>query len=41
MPLSARKVERIALLDQVYEILKERILDRFYEPGVKLNKRYE
>ena len=37
MSLSSRKVERIALLDQVHEILKERILDRFYEPGVKLN----
>jgi DNA-binding GntR family transcriptional regulator len=35
--LSSRKVERIALLDQVHEILKERILDRFYEPGAKLN----
>jgi DNA-binding GntR family transcriptional regulator len=32
-----RKIERIALLDQVYELLKERILDRVYEPGAKLN----
>jgi DNA-binding GntR family transcriptional regulator len=32
-----RKIERIVLLDQVYEALKERILDRTYEPGAKLN----
>jgi DNA-binding GntR family transcriptional regulator len=35
--LSTRKVERIALLDQVYEVLKERILDRVYDAGAKLN----
>jgi DNA-binding GntR family transcriptional regulator len=31
------KIERIALLDQVYELLKERVLDRTYRPGDKLN----
>ena len=30
-------VSRIALQDQVYEILKERVLDRAYEPQTKLN----
>ncbi len=37
MPQSPRKVERVALLDQVYEILKERILDRVYDAGARLN----
>jgi DNA-binding GntR family transcriptional regulator len=33
----ARKIERIALGDQVYEAIKERILDQAYAPGEKLN----
>jgi DNA-binding GntR family transcriptional regulator len=37
LPAPRRKIERVALLDQVYEVLKERILDRVYEPGAKLN----
>lgn len=32
-----RKIERIALGDQVYEAIKERILDQAYAPGEKLN----
>mgnify|MGYP001104599439 CR=1 FL=1 len=31
------KIARVVLLDQVHETLKERILDRTYEPGAKLN----
>jgi DNA-binding GntR family transcriptional regulator len=34
---SRRKIERVALLDQVYEVLKERILDRAYEPEERLS----
>ena len=37
MPEQNRKIERIVLVDQVHETLKERILDRSYEPGTKLN----
>jgi DNA-binding GntR family transcriptional regulator len=33
----ARKIERVVLGDQVYEVLKERILDQAYEPGEKIN----
>lgn len=33
----ARKIERIVLGDQVYEAIKERILDQAYTPGEKLN----
>ena len=37
-PLSdARKIERVVLGDQVYEAIKERILDQAYAPGEKLN----
>ena len=32
-----QKIERVALLDQVYEVLKERILDRAYQPGARLS----
>jgi DNA-binding GntR family transcriptional regulator len=32
-----RKIERVVLLDQVHEVLKERILDRRYRPGEKLS----
>jgi DNA-binding GntR family transcriptional regulator len=32
-----RKIGRIVLGDQVYELLKERILDQLYAPGQKLN----
>jgi len=32
-----RKIERIVLGDQVYEAMKERILDQAYAPGEKLN----
>lgn len=32
-----RKIERVALGDQVYEAIKERILDQAYAPGEKLN----
>jgi DNA-binding GntR family transcriptional regulator len=32
-----RRIERVALGDQVYEVLKERILDQDYTPGEKLN----
>ncbi len=31
------KIERVALLDQVHDLLKERVLDRTYRPGEKLN----
>jgi DNA-binding GntR family transcriptional regulator len=31
------RLKRVALLDQVYELLKERVLDRSYRPGDKLN----
>jgi len=31
------KIARVVLLDQVHETLKERILDRTYQPGAKLN----
>jgi DNA-binding GntR family transcriptional regulator len=38
MMASARpRIERVALLDQVYDVLKERILDRTYAAGSKLN----
>lgn len=33
----APKIERVVLGDQVYEALKERILDQSYAPGEKLN----
>lgn len=33
----ARKIERVVLGDQVYEAIKERILDQAYAPGEKLN----
>ncbi len=33
----ARKIERVVLGDQVYEAIKERILDQAYSPGEKLN----
>jgi DNA-binding GntR family transcriptional regulator len=32
-----QKIERVALLDQVYEVLKGRILDRAYQPGARLS----
>lgn len=32
-----RKVERVALLDQVHEVLKGRVLDRDYQPGERLS----
>jgi DNA-binding GntR family transcriptional regulator len=32
-----RKIERVVLLDQVYEVLKERILDRVHAPGERLS----
>ncbi len=31
------KIERLGLLDQVYDLLKERVLDRTYQPAEKLN----
>ncbi|MGN8549164.1 GntR family transcriptional regulator [Bradyrhizobium sp. 13971] len=37
LPALGRKIERVVLLDQVYEVLKERILDRAYEPDARLN----
>jgi DNA-binding GntR family transcriptional regulator len=33
----AKKIERVVLGDQVYEAIKERILDQAYAPGEKLN----
>jgi DNA-binding GntR family transcriptional regulator len=33
----ARKIERVVLGDQVYEAIKERILDQAYAPGERLN----
>lgn len=36
-PAPAARIVRIALLDQVYDLTKERILDRGYGPGHKLN----
>lgn len=36
-PTARPKIERIALLDQVYDLLKERVLDRTYRPAEKLN----
>lgn len=35
--LSTLKLERTILLDQAYDVLKERILDRAVHPGQKLN----
>lgn len=35
--MSRLKIGRVALLDQVHEVLKERILDRVYAPGEHLN----
>jgi DNA-binding GntR family transcriptional regulator len=32
-----RRIERVVLADQVYELLKERILDRQMDPGMRLN----
>jgi DNA-binding GntR family transcriptional regulator len=32
-----RKIERVVLQDQVYEVLKERVLDRRYQPEEKLS----
>ena len=37
MTTARPKIERVALLDQVYDLLKERVLDRTYRPGDKLN----
>ena len=37
METARPKIERVALLDQVYDLLKERVLDRTYRPGDKLN----
>jgi DNA-binding GntR family transcriptional regulator len=37
MAIARPKIERVALLDQVYDVLKERVLDRSYQPGDKLN----
>jgi DNA-binding GntR family transcriptional regulator len=37
MPSAHPKIERVVLLDQVYDVLKERVLDRTYRPGDKLN----
>jgi len=37
MPTERPKIERVALLDQVYDVLKERVLDRTCKPGEKLN----
>ena len=37
MPAPRPRIERVALLDQVYDLLKERVLDRSYRPGDKLN----
>ena len=37
MDTPRRKIERVALLDQVYEVLKERILDQRYRPEEKLS----
>jgi DNA-binding GntR family transcriptional regulator len=34
---SRAKIERVGLLDQVYDLLKERVLDRTYQPAEKLN----
>jgi DNA-binding GntR family transcriptional regulator len=34
---ATRKIERVVLGDQVYEAIKERILDQAYAPGEKLN----
>jgi DNA-binding GntR family transcriptional regulator len=34
---TARKIERVVLGDQVYEAIKERILDQAYAPAEKLN----
>lgn len=33
----ARKIKRVLLGDQLYEAIKERILDQVYPPGEKLN----
>jgi len=35
--LRRKRIERVALGDQVYEVLKERVLDQDYAPGQKLN----
>ena len=37
MAAARARIERVALLDQVYDLLKERILDRTYVPEFKLN----
>lgn len=37
MTVARPRIERVALLDQVYDVLKERVLDRTYVPGFKLN----
>jgi DNA-binding GntR family transcriptional regulator len=37
MELCEKRIERVVLGDQVYEVLKERILDQRYAPGQKLN----
>jgi DNA-binding GntR family transcriptional regulator len=37
MAAKRHRIERVALLDQVYDLLKERVLDRTYAPGFKLN----
>jgi DNA-binding GntR family transcriptional regulator len=35
--VSGQRQERVMLLEQVYELLKEQIIDRVYGPGDKLN----
>lgn len=37
VPTPRPKIERVGLLDQVYQVLKERVLDRTYLPGARLN----
>ena len=37
MAAARARIERVALLDQVYDLLKERILDRTYVPEFKFN----
>lgn len=37
MPAVHPKIERVGLQDQVYQVLKERVLDRTYPPGARLN----
>jgi DNA-binding GntR family transcriptional regulator len=37
VPVREKRIERVALADQVYEVLQERIFDQTYAPGQKLN----